>query len=94
MRKYAKMRWLFFLLIGFFVAALGAAPARQAHAGSFSGALPGLQADQIASTAQMRTALDLIGTCFSDARDRGQLTFDLQKLIITKSGDRRAASAG
>ncbi len=81
------MRWLFFLLIGFFVAALGEMSARQAHAGSFSGALPGLQADQIDSTAQMRTALDLIGTCFSDARDRGQLTFNLQKLIITKSGE-------
>ncbi len=58
-----------------------------ACAASFSGALPGLQADQISSTSQMRTALDLIGSCFADARDRGQLTFELQKLVIAKSGE-------
>ena len=57
------------------------------QAGPFSGALPGLQTDQINSTAQMRTALDLIGSCFTEARDRGQLTFDLQKLVIAKSGE-------
>jgi tetratricopeptide (TPR) repeat protein len=58
-----------------------------ARAASFSGALPGLQAEQISSTAQMRTALDLIGASFAEARDRGQLTFELQKLIIAKSGE-------
>jgi len=58
-----------------------------AYAGSFSGALPGLQADQINSPAQMRTALDLIRACFTEARDRGQLTLELQKLIIAKSGE-------
>jgi TolA-binding protein len=76
------------MLLACFLTASYCMPAPEpGHAASFSGALPGLQADQIQSTVQMRTALDLITTCFADARDRGQLTFELQKLIIAKSGE-------
>jgi hypothetical protein len=87
MRPQVIKKWCCIMLTGLLAAALGAAPGRQAHAGSFSGALPGLRADQISTPAQLRTAFDLIGSCFTEARDRGQLTFDLQKLIIAKSGE-------
>jgi len=57
------------------------------QASSLSGAVQGLKADQAGSAREMKTVVNILYSCFTEAKERGELSFDLQKLIITKAGD-------
>lgn len=57
------------------------------RAGSLVGAVEGLRVDQIDSVDQMRAALQLLQTCLREAAENGDLTFELQKLLLSRAGD-------
>ena len=58
-----------------------------AYASSLSGAVKGLAVDQISSPKEMKTALELLYSCCREAQEKNQFTFDLQKTILSKSGE-------
>ena len=60
---------------------------QQVYASSLSGAVNGLTVDQISSFQEMQTALNLLSSCCREAKQKNQFTFDLQKLILSKSGE-------
>jgi tetratricopeptide (TPR) repeat protein len=62
-------------------------PSQQVYASSLSGAVNGLTVDQISSFQEMQTALNLLRSCCREAKQKNQFTFDLQKLILSKSGE-------
>ena len=62
-------------------------PGPPVHASSLSGAVNGLTVDQISSFQEMQAALSLLRSCCREAKKKNQFTFDLQKLILSKSGE-------
>ena len=62
-------------------------PNQQVYASSLSGAVKGLAVDQIASLQEMQTALNVLRSCCREAKQKNEFTFDLQKLILSKSGE-------
>jgi tetratricopeptide (TPR) repeat protein len=62
-------------------------PGNRVHASSLSGAVKGLAVDQIKSPKEMKTALELLYSCCREAQEKNQFTFDLQKTILSKSGE-------
>lgn len=61
-------------------------PYQRAEASSLSGAVSGLKVDQVSSFNEMKAALTLLQSCSLEAKQKNQFAFNLQKLILTKSG--------
>ena len=77
--KKQVMFLVFFLAVYF--------SSQQVYASSLSGAVNGLTVNQISSFQEMQTALNLLRSCCREAKQKNQFTFDLQKLILSKSGE-------
>lgn len=58
-----------------------------ARAGSLRGAVEGLQVEKIDGVEEMQAALQLLQACLREAAENGALTFDLQKLLLSRAGD-------
>ncbi len=61
-------------------------PPRRAGAASFSATVSGLKAAQISSFNEMKAALTILQSSCMEAKQKKQLTFNLQKLILSQSG--------
>ena len=62
-------------------------PCQKAEASSLSGDVSKLKVDQISSFKKMKAALDLLKSSSLEAKKKNQFTFNLQKLILLKSGE-------
>ncbi len=56
-------------------------------ASSLSGAVSGLAIDQSGSLKEIKAALTLLQSSFTEAREKHALTLDFQKLILSKAGE-------
>jgi len=56
-------------------------------ASSLSGAVSGLAIDQSGSLREIKAALTLLQSSFTEAREKNALTLDFQKLILSKAGE-------
>ncbi|MEE8381007.1 MAG: hypothetical protein V3R78_03900, partial [Thermodesulfobacteriota bacterium] len=61
-------------------------PCQGVEASSLSGTVSGLKADQISSLKEMEATLTILQSCYLKATQNNQLTFSLQKLILSKAG--------
>jgi len=61
--------------------------AGDAQASSLCSAVQGLQMERLRSWNELKAALNLIETCFSEARAAGGLATEAQKVIIEKCGE-------
>ncbi len=62
-------------------------PCQKVEASSLSGDVSKLKVDQISSFKKMKAALDLLKSSSLEAKKGNQFTFNLQKLILLKSGE-------
>ncbi|MCX5886200.1 MAG: hypothetical protein NT096_09880, partial [Proteobacteria bacterium] len=57
------------------------------EASSLSDAVSGLNIEHINSVDEMKSVLSRLQSCVAEAQKKDQFTFDLQKLILAKSGE-------
>lgn len=61
-------------------------PCQGVEASSLSVTVSGLKEDQISSLKELRATLTILQSCYLKATQNNQLTFSLQKLILSKAG--------